>query len=292
MATRTLLGLGRAVMRLVLLKPRDKTDEAEKGLVGNTILVAQPAPLQIISTLPPSEAEQVSYFNVVYNTGRDELSKKAALSVNRALYLECARVRAARCSVFASVVIDEAKAQAHLPEQGVPPGVLQGAVEMQSIEHFVPNLSGPASRKAPFSKSQETEEVEAEELEQEDDKDVSGGCCRAPDALIAEENANAEFLIGLEESPEDCSVAKLAAFRAKLRVLDEHGRKLTAAARRQAQSTEASAAQMDSAVDAAAAAADHRITCVDLRILAKRMGTSFQELCEQKDCCWQQWKLL
>ena len=65
MATRTLLGLGRAVMRLVLLKPRDKTDEVEKGLVGNTILVAQPAPQQIIATLPPSEAEQVSYFNVV-----------------------------------------------------------------------------------------------------------------------------------------------------------------------------------------------------------------------------------
>ena len=62
MATRTLLGLGRAVMRLVLLKPRDKTDEVEKGLVGNTILVAQPAPQQILSTLPPSEAEQVSYF--------------------------------------------------------------------------------------------------------------------------------------------------------------------------------------------------------------------------------------
>ena len=65
MATRTLLGLGRAVMRLVLLKPRDKTDEVEKGLVGNTIFVAQPAPQQILSTLPPSEVEQVSYFNVV-----------------------------------------------------------------------------------------------------------------------------------------------------------------------------------------------------------------------------------
>jgi multidrug efflux pump subunit AcrB len=35
--------------------------------------------------------------------------------------------------------------------------------------------------------------------------------------------------------------------------------------------------------DAAAAAADHRTVCVDLRILAKRMGTSFQELREQGD---------
>ena len=284
MATRTLLGLGRAVMRLVLLKPRDKTDEVEKGLVGNTILVAQPAPQQIISTLPPSEVGQVSYFNVVYNTGRDELSKKPALTVNRAQYLECARLRAARCSVFAEIGIDEAKAQAHLPVQGVPPGVLQGAVQMQSIEHFAPNLSGPASRQAPFSNTGESQEAEAdaEELEEEkEDKEDKGRCCRALDALVAEENANAEYLIGLEESPEDCSVAKLAALRAKLRVLDEHGRRLSAAARRQAQAAESSDARMDLAVDEAAAAADHRSVCVDLRLLAKRMGTSFQELREQ-----------
>ena len=66
MAMRALLGLGRAVMRLVLLKPGDKTDEAEKGFVGNAILVAQAAPQQIIATLPPSEVEQISYFNVVF----------------------------------------------------------------------------------------------------------------------------------------------------------------------------------------------------------------------------------
>ncbi len=97
-------------MRLVLLKPRDKTDEDEKGLVGNTILVAQPAPQQIISMLTPSEAEQVSYFNLVYSTGREELAKKAALTVNWAQYLKCARLRTARCPVFASIGIDEAKA--------------------------------------------------------------------------------------------------------------------------------------------------------------------------------------
>ena len=40
---------------------------------------------------------------------------------------------------------------------------------------------------------------------------------------------------------------------------------------------------MDLAVDAAAVAADHRTVCVDLRILAKRMGTSLQELREQRE---------
>ena len=80
-------------MRLVLLKPRDQTDEVEKGLVGNTILVAQPTPQLITSTLPPSEAEQVSYFSVMYGTGREDLGKKAAFMVNRAQYLECASSR-------------------------------------------------------------------------------------------------------------------------------------------------------------------------------------------------------
>ena len=292
MATRTLLGLGRAVMRLVLLKPRDKTDEAEKGFVGNTILVAQPTPQQIASTLPPSEEEQVSYFNVVYSSGREELAKKAALRVNRAEYLACARIRAERCALFASIRIDEAKAEVHLPVEGVPPGILHGALEMQSIEHFAPNLSGPASRQAPFCKTNEAEEAEArpeKELEEQEEEEKmkeeeDGGCFRAPEALIAEENANAEYLIGLEESPQDCSVAKLAAFRAKLRLLSEHGRKLTAAARRQAQAAEAPDAQMELAADAAAVSADHRSACVDLRVLAKRMGSSFQELRELRRC--------
>ncbi len=130
------------------------------------------------------------------------------------------------------------------------------------------------------------------EFQEEDNKKEDGGCCRASDALVAEENANAEYLIGLEESPRDSAVAKLAAFRAKLCVLGEHGCKLAAAAHRQAQAAEAPEAQMDLAADAAAAAADHRSACVDLRLLAKRMGTSFKELRELREECWEEVNLL
>ena len=150
-----------------------------------------------------------------------------------------------------------------MPAEGVPPGVLQGAVEMRSIEHFAPILSGPASRQAPFSNSGEAAEAESDagELEEEDAEERAGGCSREPDALVAEENMNAEYLIGLDESPEDCSVAKLAAFRAKLRAISEHSRKLATAARRQVQATDMPEAQMEFAADAAAAAADHRSVC-------------------------------
>ena len=72
MATQNLLGLGKFIMRLVLLKPTDNTDESEKALVGNTILVAQPSPEMIAAELPPTDAEQAAYFNVVYGAGASE----------------------------------------------------------------------------------------------------------------------------------------------------------------------------------------------------------------------------
>ena len=88
MATRTLLGLARLLMRMVLLNPTDNTDESEKAIGGNTTIVAQPAPRLIAAQLPPTEAEQASYFNVVYGTGAaennaDKLGKKKALRVDR-----------------------------------------------------------------------------------------------------------------------------------------------------------------------------------------------------------------
>ena len=39
--------------------------------------------------------------------------------------------------------------------------------------------------------------------------DGDRGCCRPPDALIAEANANAEFLIGLDGSPDDDALESL-----------------------------------------------------------------------------------
>ena len=73
---------------MVLLKPTDNTDECDKGMVGNTMLVAQPSPDIIAAELPPIEAEQAQYFNVVYASGVGEqgsvnLHKKKALTVGR-----------------------------------------------------------------------------------------------------------------------------------------------------------------------------------------------------------------
>ena len=84
----SVLGLVKMFMRLVLLKPTDNTDESEKALVGNTILVPQPSPEMIAAELPPTEAELAQFFNVVYGAGSSEhatskLNKKKALTRNR-----------------------------------------------------------------------------------------------------------------------------------------------------------------------------------------------------------------
>ena len=91
MATKSLLGLGKLIMRLVLLKPNDNADESEKALVGNTILVAQPSPEMIAAELPPTEIEQASYFNVVYGSGASEhgsskLGKKKAHHIQAGVF--------------------------------------------------------------------------------------------------------------------------------------------------------------------------------------------------------------
>ena len=120
MAQKSLFGLVKLIMRMVLLKPTDNTDEAEKALVGNTILVAQPSPAMVVAELPPTEAEQTTYFNVVYGAGdSSNVNKKTALIINRQEYLECARIRAERCPLFAEHTVNVAEAANRLPEDGV-----------------------------------------------------------------------------------------------------------------------------------------------------------------------------
>ena len=54
-ATEGLLGLAIMLCRLTVLRYTDSPDEQEKGFVGNTILLAQPKPEEIMRALPPSE---------------------------------------------------------------------------------------------------------------------------------------------------------------------------------------------------------------------------------------------
>ena len=50
------------------------------------------------------------------------------MTIYRQEYLECARIRAERCPLYAEQNINIAEADNTLPENGIPPGIMPGAV--------------------------------------------------------------------------------------------------------------------------------------------------------------------
>ena len=160
----------------------------------------------------------------------------------------------------------------------------------KEVQYFELNLSGPATNYSLFTGDEDKDkaaDAEIENLTEADtaQNDDAPGCCRAPDALIAEEKATAEFLIGLDASPDDDAVGKLAAFRAKVQIAEEAQKRITAATVRTheaaATSTDSSKA-MESAADLAPLLADHKSICVYMRSLARSMGNNrFQQEIEE-----------
>ena len=117
--------------------------------------MAQPLPEMITAEPPPTEIDQTKYFNVVYAVGSAEhgssnLSEKKALTVDRQEYLRCAQIRKQVCPLFADKPINIVAAGQRLPETGVPHGIEQGDVQMESAPVLHRPLSGPATHGTPF----------------------------------------------------------------------------------------------------------------------------------------------
>ena len=146
-AIETLLGLA----RLIMLRYTDTPDEQEKGFVGNTILLAQPRPEEIMQTLPPSDTDVSKYISVCFNqekVSRAQLVSQKALSVDPAEYIRCARLRQQVCPVFADVAVDEERARQQWCLPGVPPGITEAAQAMDTLHTLAPILDGPARMRA------------------------------------------------------------------------------------------------------------------------------------------------
>ena len=111
-AMRLLLNIGRPLMRLIVLQHSENEEDQEKGLVGNTILLAQPHPKAVLQHLPPSMQETQEYFSVVFksaasaNATSTDIRKQKAFTIDRDKYLKCTRIRSTINPVYADVDID------------------------------------------------------------------------------------------------------------------------------------------------------------------------------------------
>ena len=139
------------VCRLIVLRHSEHPDEQEKGFVGNTILLTQPRPEEIIRTLPPPEDEASKYLSVCFNSQKmttADVGKHHALKVNSEEYIRCARLRQKVNPVFAEIHLDEHQVRTQFPHDAVPSAILQGAQPMDTLGTFSPTLDGPATMKA------------------------------------------------------------------------------------------------------------------------------------------------
>ena len=312
-ATESLLGLAIMVCRLIVLRYTDSPDEQEKGFVGNTILLAQPKPEEIMRALPPSEADISKYMSVCFNSdtvSRAQLGSQKALTVDPAEYIRCARLRRQVCPVFADVTIDEERVCQQWPQPCVPPGIAEGAQAMDTLHTFTPNLDGPASMRAAscqlpreddgaINVVADSDAATAAQLGQSLNVDAAAAEDSAPSNVSPVCNESglpldlpAEFLIGVQECDTHDPVDRMVAFQKNLELVHELGTEMHAAtqkrARAAADASKAAAAGGEAAETAAAstaaAAADvaaqraaHATALVDLRTMAQRMGVRYQQ---------------
>ncbi len=161
-----LLSRGRPYFRKIVLGKGHPAD-VSAGLVGNTILLAQPNTGQIQKQLPPPRDAFGDALTVVFTTAREDVAKAKPLQVSRSLYLRCARIRQQVCYAFADAHISESAAEELLPEDGVPEIFVQEAVHMEEAKFFEPSMDGPAKLRDPGSKEQDAGSAEEEEDEEE-----------------------------------------------------------------------------------------------------------------------------
>ena len=231
-----LLSRGRPYLRKTILG-RGSSEEVSEGLLGNTILLAQPTTGQIQQQMPPPRDAFCDGLSVIFTTSRDEVAKAKPLQVSRSEYLECARIRQKVCYGFADVSVSESAAQELLPEHGVPPAFLQEAVQLQEAKFFEPKMDGPASIRDPGSKEEDAGSAE-EDSDSETKPDEEAAAVECQDAASHAEEEMHEQLIGLDEANLDDPLSQVTVLQSRLRALKDEGDKLVQRQLRNAQNAE------------------------------------------------------
>ena len=228
-AAKMLLGQARVLFRKVVLNQKHGREavELQHGLQGNTTFIAQPKTSAIAKTLPPPMGDVAEQLQVVFSVSRTDVAKAKPLQVPRGLYLECARLRQAMCPLYADIVIDEARVATELREEEAPPAFVAGAVHMEDVNKFRPNLTGPASARvadaAVTSREEDMLEVGMSDEEPaclEVDGELTSAAARG-DAGGAVEEEEAENLIGLDDAAENDPLQPYVVVQEQIRRLQE-----------------------------------------------------------------------
>ena len=298
-ATKALLGLAIMICRLVVLRHSKHEEDQEKGFVGNTILLAQPRPQQIMRALPPADDEVSKYLSVCFNSQKmttADVGKHQALKIDPEEYIRCSELRRKVCPVFAEVQIDQEQIRTQWPERAVPAAILEGAQSMDTLHTFKPTLDGPATMKASTCnlppQDQGPEVIDdggaaATEHGQcaDDGAATEHGSCADDGAATEHIDASAlpldlpaEFLIGVQEEDAQAQdpIDLLVVFQKKLELVQEAGKRLHKLEERrvQAKGTEAAA---DAATALTAVKAKHGTALVELQTVTTKMGDAYQQ---------------
>ena len=283
LGTRMLSCLGRPVWRKLILGKGDK-DEQEKGLGGNSILLAQARPEELATSLPPTAAQLQETFVVLFAHSIEQVAKAQMLVVNRADYAALVRTRSQVCPVYADIPLDEERTQ-HLPENGVPEQFLACAQHIAETEQVCIASVGPASQ--PVDVACDAHGAAKPNAEQDQDtedwEDLDDNILEATKPTDAEQERQtfdtntAEDVIAVDHSNEPGLLETFAAFQTKLTSLQEAASRVIAVEHRQAQESESSVgtpAELSSVVAAGAIAAAKeqcRTMVLETQELAKKL---------------------
>ena len=199
-----------------------------------------------------------------------DIAKHRALEIDPEEYIRCTELRKKVCPVFTEVRLHEQQVRTQWPERAVPTAVLQGAQGMDTLHTFKPTLDGPATMKASTcnlpSSDRDVDVIH-------DDGDVA---TEHADASTLPLDLPADFLIGVGEDDAHDPVDLMVVFQKNLELVQETGKRIHSLEQRREQ-----AARTEGAADAAATLAaektKHTAALVDLRRLANKMGSKYQE---------------
>ena len=249
-ATKALLGLAIMVCRLVVLRHSEQPEDQEKCFVGNTILLTQPRPEEIMQKLPPVDAEVSKYLSVCFNNQSmttADVGKHRALEIDPEEYIRCSELRKKVCPVFAEVQLDEQEFRTQWPDRAVPTAILRGAQAMDTLHTFNPTLDGPASMKAATCNLPSSEN-NPQVIDDDDGVAATehGGVAATEHESTSHLDLPAEFLIGPHEENAHDPVDLMIVFQKNLELVQEAGKRIYKLERQRVQ-----AARTEEAADAA-----------------------------------------